>query len=279
MRPSFRPVLRGMASAMLGAVLATQPLFAADEPVVAETANMSVEVGTRLNEVIVLMNGQQLDAAAAALQGIRDTMQGSMNDYEEFQMLQLSGRLNSTLQKNPEAIADYEAILQLGSLADDARLAAANSAAELYLQTGDLNKGVERLLQVSELEGGQNRETLSRIAFAYLQLGQAATGVPYMEQALVVGGAEAGEADYRDMATLYIEAGNRVKAIETYEKLLEATPELADREAISANLAALYIQVGNKAKAMSALRALIRQYPTSDQLGTYQQSLSAVNGN
>ncbi len=277
MRPSFTPVLRSMALAMLGAAFA-QPLLAAEEPVVAETTNISVEVGTRLNEVITLMNGQQLDAATTALQGIRDTMQGSMNDYEEFRMLQLSGTLNTTLQKLPEAIADYEAILQLGSLADDARLTAASSAAELYLQTGDLNKGVERLLEVSELEGGQNKETLARIAFAYLQLGQAATGVPYMEQALAIGGAEAGEAAYKDMATLYIEAGNRAKAIETYEALLETAPDLADREAVSANLAALYIQVGNKAKASNALRALIRQYPTSDQLSTYQQSLSALNG-
>jgi tetratricopeptide (TPR) repeat protein len=262
---------------MLGLGLATQPGFAAEPPVLAETIDMSMEVGTGLNAVITLMNEQKLAEASAAMQALRAAAQERMSDYEEFRTLDLSGTLNTALQQYPEAIADYEAILQLASVSGDERRAAVDSLAQLYLQTGDWNKGVEHLLELNELQGGQNKETLFRLAFSYSQLGQVATAVPYMEQALAAAGAEAGEDYYRNMAVLYMQAKNPAKAIETYEELLEIAPDGTDRETTSANLAALYIEVGNKVRARATLRALIDDYPDSERLATYQQSLAALN--
>jgi tetratricopeptide (TPR) repeat protein len=261
-KPAKRHARTALYLALLLGVGSLNPsVFAAEPPELAETIDMSVEVGAGLNEVIALMNEQKLDEASAALQSMRAALQGSMNAYEEFRVLDLSGTLNTAMQKYPEAIADYEAVLQMANLSEDERLTS-----------------VEHLLTVNELEGGQNKETLFRIAFSYSQLGQAATAVPYMEQALTVAGDGAGEDYYKNMALLYIGAAQPAKAIETYEKLLEIAPDSADGETTSANLAALYIEVGSKVKARAVLRALISDYPDSDRIATYQQSLNVLNG-
>jgi len=254
------------------------PTFAADEPALADSAEMSMPVATRLNEVIAVMDAGNPDVAAAAMMTLREELFDNMTEYEKLVTLQTSAILNTTLLKYPEAIADHEALLQLPLLTETQRLATTNLVAQLYLQLQDWNKGVEYLLSVNEMQGASDRETLFRIAFAYSQLGQAAAAIPYMEQALAVGGEQTPEDYYRNMATLYIQTQQPADAIATYEKLLEIFPDVADRERVLANVAALYIDLGNNAKAASLLRELIREFPTSSQMPTYRQSLNALTG-
>lgn len=260
------------------ALLAGVPALAAEPPAAVETIEMSNEVATALNAVIAAMDAQDYAAATTALQQARATLYERMSDYEKLRMLQLSANLNALMQQRPEAIADYAAILQMPALGAAERLTASKLIAELYLQQADWNKAVEHLLVANAQEGG-NRETLTRIAYAYGQLGLASQAVPYMEQALALAGAAAGEGDYNNMALLYINANDNARAIATYEKLLEIAPDTANREAVSANLAALYIKVGSTAKAQSMLRTLIREFPSSSQVATYRQSLSALTPN
>lgn len=275
--PSSLTLFTRTALLLSGALLASSLALAA-EPAAVETIEMSNDVASALNGVIAAMDTQDYAAATAALQQARATLQERMSDYEKLRMLQLSANLNALMQQRPEAIADYEAILQMPALADADRLAAAKLVAELYLQQADWNKAVEHLLTVNAQQSG-NRETLTRLAYAYGQLGQATEAVPYMEQALALAGAAASEGDYNNMALLYINANDNVKAIATYEKLLQIAPDTANRETVSANLAALYIKVGNTARAQSMLRTLIRDFPTSSQIATYRQSLGALTAN
>jgi tetratricopeptide (TPR) repeat protein len=157
------------------------------------------------------------------------------------------------------------------------RLEALDVTAQLYLELADWTKGLEYLLQVNGLQGGRNMETLFRIAFSYSQLRQIAQAIPYMEQALAVGGEQAGETYYSNMAVLYVQAERYDEAIETYVKLLDVAPNTVNREAVSAELAALYIKVGNEARAKITLEGLIRAFPSSPRRADYMQSLAALN--
>jgi tetratricopeptide (TPR) repeat protein len=157
------------------------------------------------------------------------------------------------------------------------RLAALDVMAQLYLELADWTKALEYLLQVNGAQGGRNMETLFRIAFANSQLGQVAHAIPYMEQALAVGGEQAGETYYNNLAVLYTQAQRYDNAIETYVRLLEIAPDTANREAVSAELAALYIKVGHEARAKITLEGLIRAFPSSPRRADYLQSLAALN--
>lgn len=267
----------GIALALLLVPLASMPLVAAEPPPNVETIDMSEEVGRYVNSVIDMINGQKFDEAEVVVKDLQANFD-KMTAYEKRVVMQISADLHMRMVKYPEAIADYEALLKLEDLSDSERLTAADTAGQLYLQVQDWNKGLEHLLTVNTLQNGRNMETLFRIAFAYSQLGQASAAVPYMEQALAAGGAQAPENYYRNMAVLYMQAKESAKAITTYEKFLEAYPNIADREQVSANVAALYIEVGNNAKARTLLQALLREFPSSAQAATYRQSLSAIGG-
>lgn len=267
---------RSLKAFVLGCALAQAPLFITHVHA-ADNVDMAPAVASALNDVIALMDQQQLDAAAAAMQDTRATLQSGMSEYEEFRTLQLSATLNTLRQNLADAIADYEAILAMDALTEADRLATTKLLAELYLQQRDWNKALEHLLTVHDMKQ-DDTEILFRIAYAYGQTGRAAEGIPYMERRVELAGALAREDDYSNLALLHIQAGNEAKAIETYEKLLEMAPNSANRETVSSNLAALYIKVGNTAKAQSTLRTLLRDFPSSSQAPTWRQSLTAIGG-
>ncbi|HEY0964166.1 MAG TPA: tetratricopeptide repeat protein [Pseudomonadales bacterium] len=265
-----------MKALVLGCALAQAPLFVVSAHA-ADNVDMAPAVATALNEVIALMDQQQLDAAAAAMQNTRATLQDGMTEYEQFRTLQLSATLNTLRQNLADAIADYEAILGMNALTDADRLATTKLLAELYLQQRDWDKALEHLLIANDLKQ-DDTEILFRIAYAYGQTGRAVEGLPYMERRVELAGALAPEDDYNNLAILYIQSGNEAKAIATYEKLLEMAPNSANREAVSSNLAALYIKTGNNAKAQGTLRTLLRDFPSSSQAPTWRQSLAAIGG-
>ena len=252
--------------------------LAADAPASGESIDLSPQVADALNGIIDQMNAQKLADADKAMQDLRATLQ-DMNDYEELRTLQLSANLNIMQKKYPEAIADHEAMLALGTLSEAERLATADLTAQLYLQVQDWQKGLEHLLEVNKLQGETNRDTLSRIAYVYNQLGKPADALPFMEKSISLAGADATQDDYNTLAQAYIGAGDDAKAIATYQKLLEIAPDTARRESVHHNLAVLYLNVGNKAKAMSTLRMLLREYPTSSQAAAWRQSLALAEMN
>lgn len=272
----MRKQMTSLKALVLGCAIAQATLFG-NAAFAADNVDMAPAVANGLNEVIALMDEQQLDAAASAMQGLRDSLQDGMSDYEEFRTLQLSATLNTLRQELDDAIADYEGILAMNALTDADRLGTTKLLAELYLQQRDWNKALEHLLSANALKQ-DDTEVLFRIAYAYGQTGEAAKGVPFMERRVELAGALAREDDYNNLALLYIQAGNEAKAIATYETLLERVPDTANKEAVSSNLAALYIKVGNTAKAQSTLRMLLRDYPSSSQAPVWRQSLAAIGG-
>lgn len=272
----MRKQMTSLKALVLGCAIA-QATLSGNAALAADNVDMAPAVANGLNEVIALMDQQQLDAAAASMQSLRDRLQANMSDYEKFRTLQLSATVNTLRQQLIEAIADYEAILAMDALTEVDRLGTTKLLAELYLQQANWNKALEHLLIANDLKA-DDPETLFRIAYSYGQTGEAAKGVPFMERRVALVGALAREDDYNNLALLYIQSGNEAKAIETYETLLERAPDTANREAVSSNLAALYIKVGNNAKAQSMLRMLLRDYPSSNQAAVWRQSLSAIGG-
>lgn len=256
----------------------TGTTLAADAPDSAETIDLSPQVADALNGIIDQMNAQKFAEADAAMQDLRATLQ-DMNAYEELRTLQLSANLNIMQKKYPEAIADHEAMLALGTLSEAERLATADLTAQLYLQVQDWQKGLEHLLEVNKLQGETNRDTLSRIAYVYNQLGKPADALPFMEKSISLAGADVTEDDYNTLAQAYMGAGDDAKAIATYQKLLEIAPDTSRRENVHHNLAVLYLNVGNRVKAMSTLRMLLREYPTSSQAAAWRQSLALAEMN
>lgn len=230
----------GALAALLTVELASAPVFAAEPPASAETIDMSVEVGRNLGEVVNLMDAGKFAEASVAMQTLRElSAQGRMNDYEELRMLQTAAQLNTAMQQYGEAIADYAAILQKENVPEAERIASADMAGQLYLQLQDWDKGLEYLLDVNARQDGTSMETLFRIAFAYHQLGKVTDAIPYMEQALVVGGDRAGEVYYSNMATLYMAADSHAKAKATLEALIQKFPDSADLSSHQQNLNAL----------------------------------------
>ncbi len=226
--------------ALLTVELERAPVFAAEPPASAETIDMSVEVGRNLGEVVNLMDAGKFAEASAAMQTLRDlSSQERMNDYEELRMLQTAAQLNTAMQQYREAIADYAVILQMDAVSEAERLATADMIGQLYLQLQDWDKGLEYLVDVNTRQGGTSMETLFRIAFAYHQLGKVADAIPYMEQALVIGGDRAGEVYYSNMATLYMAVDSHAKAKATLEALIQKFPDSANRSSHQQNLDAL----------------------------------------
>jgi tetratricopeptide (TPR) repeat protein len=257
-------------------LLLALPVHAAEEaPAPANQIEMSFALGQRLGEVIALMDAGKLDEASAALMTLITSLEQA-SAYEKLVLLQTSANLNVARQRPRDAAADYEAILRLDDVPAADRLSSATMAAQLYIGLSEWGAGLEQLLTINDMEGGANMETLFRIAFAYAQLGQVREAIPFMEQALVIGGAAAGEPYYLNMAVLYMSAGDNAKAINIYEEVLGRWPQSAQRELVASNLAALHVKVGNNAQARARLEALIRDFPNSAQLGTWQQSLTAL---
>ena len=253
------------------------PLLAAEAPA-AMTADVSLEVGTRLNAVIALMDAGDVDAAAAAMQLLRDEYEPTMTAYEKQVTLQTSASLNSTLTRYPEAVADYEALLALNVLDEASRHTTMKSAAQLYLQLQDWTNALQHLVAANAVQGG-DMETLFRIAYAHSQRGAADAAIPYLEQAIAAGGEQTPEDYFRNLGLLYLQTMDPQKAVATYEMLLQRFPGITDREQVLANIAALHIQLGDKVKASSLLRRLLREYPTSDQQPAWRQSLDALTAN
>lgn len=271
--------LRSIAAALLLTLGAgTSPLLHAAEATLDNPDALSLDVGLGLNEVLMLSDAGRFEDAATALQQVRDKFAERLNAYEEFRILKVSAYLNTQLRKYPEAIADYAAILTLNGLPAAERESATELTAQLYVEQQEWDKAVEYLVDLDKLRGGKDGDTLSRIAFAYGQLQRFTDAIPYMEKALDLAGERATEDDYNNMAILYIRAEKPTEAIGTYEKFLAEFPESANREAASANLAALYVQVRDSVKARALLRTLIREYPDSERLPTYRQSLTALGG-
>lgn len=221
--------------------IASLPVLAAEPPAVTDI-EMSVAVGTSLTKVTDLMDAGKLNDAAAALQPLRASLvQGNLNEYEKFRVLQTAARLNTALQQYEDAIVDYEALLQLGppTLSEAERIATSEMTGQLYLQLGNWDKGLQYLLVVNDNQKGNNMETLFRIAFAYSQAGKVAEGIPYMEQALAVGGERAGEIYYSNMVVMYTGMKQYAKAIATMETLIQKFPDSANMANYQQDLSAL----------------------------------------
>jgi tetratricopeptide (TPR) repeat protein len=281
---TMKPVLNRVRMLATGAVLllctgiVAPAVFAAEVRALDDPNLMSRELGARLGPIFTMHDAGQLNEAAAAMQQLRADFDNRLSDYEKLRVLQTSGILNNKLGKVPEALADYEAILQISDLPADVRLSTSDILAQLYTGQSDWTKAVEHLLVVNELQTGTNKETLFRLAFAYAQGGDAAAAVPFMEQALALAGEAADEQYYRNLAAIYVQAKEPLKAIDTYEKYLELFPDSPNREVASANLATLYIEVRDNDSARNMLRNLIRLYPRSERMATYRQSLAALGG-
>ncbi|MEY4641383.1 MAG: Tetratrico peptide repeat [Pseudomonadota bacterium] len=224
---------RLMRAAVVAAVLQASLTLAAEPPAIEETIDMSVAVGNGLSEVMGLMDARQFAEAEAALQRLRAM---TLNDYEKSRVLQTSAQLNLAAQQYPEAIADYEAILQTENLPEAERVATIDVLGQVHLQVQDWDSALGYLLDLNQSQGGSNMETLFRIAFSYSQLGKPAEAIPYMEQAIVQGGAGAGEAYYSNMATLYMAVKDDAHARATLEQLIQKFPDSANRASYQQNL-------------------------------------------
>lgn len=271
------PITSGLrTTALTGLLLATtaMPLAAlAAEPAAANTIDMSVQVGQALTGALDLMGAGKLDEAAAALQKLRES---PLNDYELSRVLQQAVNLAITQGRHADAVRDSEALLQTGSLSDAERSSATLMLGKLYLQLENWSKGVEVLLQANELQPG-NQETLYLLGFGHYRLQQGAQAVQWLEQAVAVNAAQAGEPVYSLLGVLYVETKDYAQAIATYEVLVSSTPAPVQAESYRSTLAQLYVQTGDKGKARSTLQLLIDNYPASARLNDYRQRLAALN--
>lgn len=266
-----------LAGFLLSVEYMAPPLFAA-EPVLTDSIDMSVETGQALTAVIDLVTAGKLDEAATALQPLREAQQqGRLNDYEASRVLQQALNLNITLGNHAEAALDSEALLQTQSLTDTERTATTLMLGKLYLQLENWSKALEHLQQVNERQGSSNQETLYLIGFGNYRLRQAELATQYLEQAVALDAARAGEPVYSLLGVIYVDAKNYPKAVTTYEKLLSAIPDAAQAESYQSTLASLYVQTGNDSQAKSTLQMLISKYPGSAKLADYQKRLAALN--
>ena len=215
---------------------------AAPAPPAVTDIEMSTAVGKSLKDVTDLMDARKFEDAVTALQPLRAMIvQGRLNDYEKFRVLQTAARLNTSLQQYEDAIVDYEALLRLSETTVPAadRLATQDITGQLYLQMGNWSKGLEYLLVVNDNQQGNNMDTLFRIAYAYAQLGKTVEAIPYMEQSLAVGGDRAGEVYYSNMVVMYTGTQNIAKAIATLETLIRKFPDSANMANYQKDLSAL----------------------------------------
>ena len=268
---SVRLRLCAAAGILLGAQIFTLPLHAA-EPAPANTIDMSVQVGQALSGALDLMSAGKLDEAAAALQQLR---QSPLNDYELSRVLQQSVNLAITQARHQDAVNDSEALLETSSLSDSERTSATLMLGKLYLQLENWSKGVEALLQANERQPG-NTETLYLLGFGHYRLQQPAMAIQWLEQAVAVNAAQAGEPVYSLLGVLYVDTKDYAKAVTTYETLVNSTPAPVQAESYHSTLAQLYVQTGNNGKARSTLQLLIDNYPASGRSADYRQRLAAL---
>lgn len=264
-------VTRLPALLLFAAVCSLQPALAA-EPSAANTIDMSVQVGQALTTALDLMSTGKLDEAATALQQLRES---PLNDYELSRVLQQAVNLDITQGRHQDAVRDSEALLQTSSLSDSERTSTALMLGKLYLQLEDWSKGVEVLLQANERQPG-NAETLYLLGFGHYRLQQPAMAIQWLEQAVAINAAQAGEPVYSLLGVLYVDTKDYAKAVATYETLVNSTPAPVQAESYHSTLAQLYVQTGNSGKARSTLQLLIDKYPASSRSTDYQQRLAAI---
>jgi tetratricopeptide (TPR) repeat protein len=257
--------------AALLSVLSTTPAAAA-EPPPAETIEMSVAVGQALSEVLTLTDAGQLEAAHAALQALR---QQPLNDYERTRILQQAINLDIMLGRHAQAILDHEALLQQTNLTDAERSNAQLMLGKLHLQEEQWSEGIESLLAVNESQQSSSMETLYLLGVGHYRSQQPALAIQYLEQAIAVGGAQAGEPHYSLLGVLQVEAKNYSGAIATYEALFDAVATPAQAESYYSTLAQLYVQAGEHGKARATLEQLLTRFPDSAKRAEYQTRLAA----
>ncbi|MES2603989.1 MAG: tetratricopeptide repeat protein, partial [Pseudomonadota bacterium] len=268
-----RAIVSTTMSVVLSVALCAPSLLAAEPPAIVDI-DMSVKVGRALTEAFDLMNAGRLDEAAVALQQLRNS---GLNDYEMSRVLQQVVSLDIRLEMHQDAISASEALLQTQSLSEAERTSAILMLGKLYLQVEDWNKGLEHLLQANELQGNNDQETLYLIGFAYYQLQQAESATRFLEQALAVDKAQAGEPVYSLLGVLYVDAKNYPKALATYEQLVIAIPDAVQTESYYSTLSQLYAQAGNNGRAKATLQLLISTFPDSANLAEYQKRLATLN--
>lgn len=266
-----RPAARARA-ALLSVTLAATALQAAAPPE-GDTIDMSVAVGTALSEALDLMAAGNLEEAAAALQTLRA---GGLNDYETSRVLQQLVNLAINRNDTAAALADSEALLATASLSADERTASTLLLGKLYLQAEDWSKGIAALQQVNDSQGGTVMETLYLLGFGHYRAQQPAEAISFLEQAVQVGGSQAGEPHFSLLGVLYVNAKDYAKAVAAYENLFAAVPAPTQAESYSSTLAQLYVQTGDTAKARTTLERLIATFPGSARLNDYRARLAAL---
>ncbi len=265
--------LRRLALAtLLGTAVAAAAVHAA-VPAAGDTIDMSVAVGKALSDALDLMAAGKLDEAAAALQALRA---GGLNDYETSRVLQQLVNLDINRNDTAAALADSEALLATASLSAGERTSATLLLGKLYLQAEDWSRGIAALQQVNDSQGGTVMETLYLLGFGHYRTQQPAQAIGFLEQAVQVGGSQAGEPHYSLLGVLYVNAKDYPKAVAAYENLFAAVPAPTQAESYASTLAQLYVQTGDTAKARARLEQLITDFPGSARLGDYRSRLAAL---
>lgn len=275
----FRGYLRaGVIAAALCAAGSPALSVLAAEPAGGNTIDMSAELGQVFVRVIELMGEGKLDEAETTMQQLREKLQqGQLTDYEASRILQLAVNLNITQGKHLEAIQDSEALLQTQSLTDAERINARTMLAKLNLQLENWDKALEQLRLVNDVQGGRNQETLYLLGLANYRLQQTEQAVQYLEQAIAIDAAKAGEPVYSLLGVIYVDAKDYPRATTTYETLLRNIPQPVQGESYHSTLAQLYVQAGDSSQARTTLELLISKYPNSPRLSDYQKRLAALN--
>jgi len=239
--------LRGLATILLVIGVAVSGLALAKDkkekpvpPVTKQTQAIRAETYKKMEVAQQAFEAKNYNAAIAALDVLKATEE-KLNDYERATLYNLYAATWYALDKLPQAIASYNAVLKQPNLPDALRDASLYAVAQLYFISEDYPKAIQVIQKWLSLAKEPNPDGYALLAQAYYQTQK------------------------------YAEAEKALTRSMQISRERGQTP----KEAALALLRAIYYERKEYAKAARVLEVLVTNYPTK---ASYWQQLAGMRG-